>query len=382
MNCINNALDFLLKFKGGELKIKNKNVEYNLQLHAHIGSGFDTWIVLNNLDCDKRIVDIIKNGKDIIEIKVFNGCIQNNKRQIPQYLHFSCGLTHLNYSLENLGKTFKLPKSLLESEMNHDDIDENNWRDKKDIWLPYVKLDVLSTSYCYARYIKCMEELTRFSMNDCLSLPGLGLKYFNSLGTEQDEPIYTYNDKYMRWFVRQAAYGGRDCAFTQYYKSKHSDDIFKIISEELKVEGNEQDNKEAYMKYKNEDYESFEKEYEDQFNDYRNENAEDEEKYINEKLSELPVHQLIKHLNLIELLWEFDSVSLYPSATWDKISIYPKIETGYAFTPDMNDELVETFNTQTFTQGSAILKIKYYNPKDLIVQHLPVKEKEMKIENK
>ena len=65
---------------------------------------------------------------------------------------------------------------------------------------------------------------------------------------------------------------------------------------------------------------------------------------------------------------------------WDKSSIYPKIETGYAFTPDMNDELVEKFNNQTFTQGSAILKIKYFNPKNLIVQHLPVKEKVKKIE--
>ena len=33
------------------------------------------------------------------------------------------------------------------------------------------------------------------------------------------------------------------------------------------------------------------------------------------------------------------------------------------------------------SQGSAILTIKYYNPKNLIVQHLPVKEKEKKMEN-
>ena len=46
----------------------------------------------------------------------------------------------------------------------------------------------------------------------------------------------------------------------------------------------------------------------------------------------------------------------------------------------MNNELVEKFNNQTFTMGSAILKLKYYNPKNLIVQHLPVKEKEKKIE--
>ena len=65
---------------------------------------------------------------------------------------------------------------------------------------------------------------------------------------------------------------------------------------------------------------------------------------------------------------------------WDEKSIYPRIETGYAYTPDMNDALVNNFNTQTFTKGSAFLKIKYYNPKNLIVQHLPVKEKEGKIE--
>ena len=46
----------------------------------------------------------------------------------------------------------------------------------------------------------------------------------------------------------------------------------------------------------------------------------------------------------------------------------------------MNNELVEKFNTGNFNQGSAILKIKYYNPKNLIVQHLPVKERQKKHE--
>ena len=70
-------------------------------------------------------------------------------------------------------------------------------------------------------------------MKDCLSLPGLGWNIFNSLRTEEDEPIYTYNDKYMRWFVRQSIKGGRVCVFNQYYKSKHCGDILKILSKEL-----------------------------------------------------------------------------------------------------------------------------------------------------
>ena len=100
-DCINNALDYLLKLKGDERKVNNKIVEYNLQMHAHNGSGFDTWIILNNLPCDKHIVgDIIKNGKGIISLKIFNGYIEKNRKQIPQYLIFRCGMTHLNYSLK------------------------------------------------------------------------------------------------------------------------------------------------------------------------------------------------------------------------------------------------------------------------------------------
>ena len=99
--------------------------------------------------------------------------------------------------------------------MNHDEVNGNNYKNKIDEWLHYVKNDVLCTAFSYARCFKAMEELTSFSMKDCLSVPELGLKYFNSIRTEEDEPIYSYNDKYMRWFVRQAAFGGRICAFNQ-----------------------------------------------------------------------------------------------------------------------------------------------------------------------
>ena len=79
----------------------------------------------------------------------------------------------------------------------------------------------------------------------------------------------------------------------------------------------------------------------------------------------------------------YDATSLYPSAMWDCNSVYPKIETGIAFKPRMNKTYVEAFNNQTFNEDgdeSGILTIKYYNPPDLIFQHLPVKEKVTKIE--
>ena len=145
-------------------------------MHAHNDSGFGTWILVNNLPCDKHIVDISKNGKGIIELKVFNGYIQHNNKQIPQYLRFRVGMIHLNYSLKKVGKTFKLHEEILKSEWDHDGVDGNNYKDKIDEWLPYFKNDILCTAFSYARYIKAMEEITGFSMKDCLSLPGLGWK--------------------------------------------------------------------------------------------------------------------------------------------------------------------------------------------------------------
>ena len=69
----------------------------------------------------------------------------------------------------------------------------------------------------------------------------------------------------MRSFVRQSKKGRRVCGFNQYYKSKKIyDDILKIISEELNVNGNFYDIIEAYLNYKNKIFENFEKEYENQ----------------------------------------------------------------------------------------------------------------------
>ena len=106
-----------------------------------------------------------------------------------------------------------------------------------------------------------MEEVTGFSKKVCLSLPGLGWKYFTSLRTEEDEPTYTYSDEYMRWFVRQSIKAARVCVFNQYYKSKICIDILKFMSEELNVGGNICDVIETYLNSQNKHFKTFEEEY-------------------------------------------------------------------------------------------------------------------------
>ena len=80
---------------------------------------------------------------------------------------------------------------------------------------------------------------------------------------------------------------------------------------------------------------------------------------------------------------DYDATLLYPSAMWDENSVYPKIETGFAFKPDLKGVYVEAFNNRICNQDGdekPTLTNKYYNPPNLVFQRLPVKEKVKRIE--
>ena len=379
----NKTLDYVLQFKGEAKRINNKIVKYNLYLIAHKGSGFDSYVVLNNV-LHWRTVSLIRNGSGIVTLKIFNGYVHQNKK-IPQYVHFRCGLLHFKDSLKNIGRSYKLQEILLKKELEHDEIFEDIWEENENEWLPYLKNDVLSTGFSYARFSKGMEELTGFGMKNSLTLPSPANKYFNSLREENDEPIYTYNDEFMRHFVRQSIKGGRCSALNQYYKSAISREVFNIISKELNVNGNDNvcEIVNKYFEHTNEQRKILEDEYDSQFKDYRDIDEEDRTENIKKELNKLPIHKKLQKLNLNDVMMDFDATSFYPSAMWDETSVYPRMESGFAFKPHMNNVYVEAFNNQTFNQDgdeTAILKTKYYNPRNLIFQQLPVKEKVKKIE--
>ena len=222
-------------------------------------------------------------------------------------------------------------------------------------------------------------------MKNSLTLPSLANKYFNSLKDENDEPVCTYTDPFMRNFVRKAIKGGRCNAFNQRYKSEISDEVFNLISKELNVndDSNEYEVLEKYFEFLKELEKQYAEEFDSKYDEYRDINQKGKEKYVNKKLNMLSIHKNLCKLDSNKTQMSYDGNSLYHSAMWDENSVYPKIETGFAFKPNMNDVYVEAFNNQTFNEDgdeSAIVTIKYYNPPDLIFQHLPVKEKVQKLE--
>ena len=182
----------------------------------------------------------------------------------------------------------------------------------------------------------------------------------------------------MRHFVRQSRNGGRSSASNQYYISTTSDEVFYIISKELVVNDKICKILGKFFEYENKHRKMKENDYDSQLKDYRDINQDEKLKYVNDKLSKLPIYEKIQKLNLNHVMMDFDATSLYPAAMWDEKSDYLKIDTGFAFKPHLNDVNAEAFNNQSSNQDgneSLFLKIKNDNPPDLIFQHLSVKKK-------
>ena len=78
-------LDYVLQYKGQPKRIINKKVKYNLYLIAHRGSGFDSYVVLNNLPQWRTFI-LIKNGSGIVSLKIFNGYVDSVKKSPNMFI--------------------------------------------------------------------------------------------------------------------------------------------------------------------------------------------------------------------------------------------------------------------------------------------------------
>ena len=256
---------------------------------------------------------MIKNGACIVFLKIFNGYV-DEKTKIPQYVLFICGLLLIEDSLRKIGKSYQLQESLLKKELEHDENYEDTWEKKESEWLPYLKNYVLSTAFSYATYTIGIEELTRFGKRNSLTLPSLAKKYFNSLRDENDEPIYTYNDEFMRNFVGRSIKGGRCGRFNQCYKSSISDEVFNIISKEINVQGNICEVIEKPFENTNKHRKIIEK---NMIHNLMTIETSIKKKELNiptKNQNKLPIHGKIQKLNLNDVMMVFDATSLYPSA--------------------------------------------------------------------
>ena len=191
--------------------------------------------------------------------------------------------------------------------------------------------------------------MSGFGIKDCLTEASLGWKCFGTYNKNKE--FYTFNDKYVRDFIRKSIKGGRVGAFNRYFESNQCEEILNIIKKHLKINNNEISNiVDEYLKFINIKREEFKLKFE---------NGEKDK------------------IKKDDLLVSYDFNSLYPSAQIDKNSTWPKIETAYPFKKKMSDAVCRLFNSGRWNElnRSAFLTVKYHNPENLIFQHIPIKEK-------
>ena len=381
-NCIMNMLKYISEnYDGDERTYIDKDGDelvssYRLLLVAHNSSGFDSWVVLNSLIKDITDLKIIKTARGLISLSFRCGVKIVNTCEVPQYVKFTCTKSHIKGSLEKIGKEYGLQPELLKGEMDHSLINKNNFAELRHIWEPYLISDVLCLAFIYARHSMEMQKMTGFGIKDCLTEASLGWKCFGTYN--KDREFYTFNDKYVRDFIRKSIKGGRVGAFNRYFESNQCEEILNTIKKHLKINDDEISNIiDKYLKYFNTKRDEFKTEFENGEKDYRKINNKELDKFLERKLGELNISKELQKINKDDLLVSYDFNSLYPSAQIDKDSTWPKIETAYPFKKYMNDAICYLFNSGKWNQlkRSAFLTIKYHNPENLIFQHLPVKEK-------
>ena len=133
-----------------------------------------------------------------------------------------------------------------------------------------------------------MQNKTGFGIKDCLTEASLGWKGFGTYN--KDREFYTFNDKYVRDFIRRSRKGGRCGAFIRYFESNQCEEILNTIKKHLKTTDNEISNViDEYLNYISSKRKEYTLEFENGEKNYRKINKKELEKFRDKKLGELNI---------------------------------------------------------------------------------------------
>ena len=237
-NCVMDMLEYNSEnFDGDERTYIDKDGDeivssYKMLLVAHNSSGFDSWVVLNSLIKEITELKIIKTARGLISLSFRCGVKIVNTVEVPQYVKFTCSKSRIKGSLEKIGREYGLQPELLKGVIEHSFINKNNFADLRHIWEPYLISDVLCLAFIYARHSMEMQKMSGFDIRDCLTEASLGWKCFGTYNKNRE--FYTFNDKYVRNFIRKSNKGGRVAASNRYFESNQCEEILNTIKKTFK----------------------------------------------------------------------------------------------------------------------------------------------------
>ena len=172
-----------------------------------------------------------------------------------------------------------------------------------------------------------MQKMSGSGIKDCITEASLGWKRFGTYN--KDREFYTFNDKYVRDFIRRSNKGGRCAALNRFFESNQCEEFLNTVKK-IKIKDNEiSKTVDVLLKYITSIREEFKLEFENGEKDYRKIYNKATDKFLEKKLGEMEISIELQKINRDDLLVAYDFNSLYPSAQIDINSIWPKIETAY-----------------------------------------------------
>ena len=82
-----------------------------------------------------------------------------------------------------------------------------------------------------------MQKMSGFCNKDCLTEASIGWKCFGTYN--KDREFYTFNDKYVRNFIRKSNKGGRVGGYIRHFESNQCEEILITLKKFLKIHDNE-----------------------------------------------------------------------------------------------------------------------------------------------
>ena len=74
-------------------------------------------------------------------------------------MKFVCSKVHISGSLRKIQKEYRIQPQLLKSEMEHNDISLSNYKQKEQLWKPYLINDVLGLAAVIAKHGNNIQKL-------------------------------------------------------------------------------------------------------------------------------------------------------------------------------------------------------------------------------
>ena len=137
-----------------------------------------------------------------------------NTVEVPQYVIFKCTESHINCSLEKIAEEYSLQTELPKGKCEHSVDDRINCVSLKHTSEPYLKLNLLCLAFIHVRFSMEKKAMSGFGIKNFFIQSSQGRKCFGTYIRGRE--FYTFNNKYVRVFIRKSNNGGRVAVLNRY----------------------------------------------------------------------------------------------------------------------------------------------------------------------